>query len=169
MRFLCGWSKLCKCNRTCLHLQNNFDIVNMENIYTTAKPFYILAKVLGLFSKSLVGPEIKGIFETKWHGIFTSFLSGSTAIALLSLNLLIDDGPTSSSEILSKLLKLQAIFGIVLIIVQFVYQHSKNHAIVEVLHAFHRFDQKVHFFLILTDSTVFSIQGKTSAHFCWLP
>lgn len=120
----------------------DFDIVNMENVYTTVKPFYYLAKTLGLFPKSF---DVKGKFETKWHGIMGSLLSLSTASVLLILNLLINDGPTSSSVMLSEMLRVQAVIGIILIIIQFFYQHSKVCEIVEFIDLLNKIDQKVMF------------------------
>lgn len=125
------------------HSYFDFDIVNMENIFTAVKPFYYLAKVLGLFPMSLLGLEVKGTFVTKWHGVFASIFSVSIAFLLLFLNLFLNDGPTSSSQMLSDMLRVQAVFSLILIIVQFFYQYSKCSSIVKFLKDLNEIDHQV--------------------------
>lgn len=92
---------------------------------------------------SFEGPEVKGNFELNWNGIFTSFLSISFTVVVLALNVIIDDGPTGSSVILSELLKMQATFGVILVFVQFFFQTYKTKSIVKFFEALHEIDQKV--------------------------
>lgn len=115
----------------------------MENVFTAIKPFYYLAKVLGLFPMSLSGSGAKGTFKTKWHGVLMSILSISTSFLLLLLNLFISDSSKGSFGVISDMLRIQAVLCLILIIVLFVYQLSKCSSIVKFLEDLNEIDQQV--------------------------
>lgn len=50
----------------------------MENIFTAIRPFYVLAKTLGLFPMSFEGPALKGHFDQMEY--FDAVLSDIAAI-----------------------------------------------------------------------------------------
>lgn len=115
----------------------------MENIFSVSEPYYFLCKVLGLFPMSFEGPKTKGVFKTKWNDVVCSLLSLIVPVLLIALNFYLEYGPTSSSAMLSDLWKIQAVFGVFLILLQHSYQISKNKEIPRFLNAVNEFDQKV--------------------------
>lgn len=115
----------------------------MENVYSTAKPFYILAKILGLFPLSFVGPKVKGVFRTKWHGVLSSILSISFLIFLIVMNCYDKDNAGFDSAMLKNVWHLQALFELMMIFCNFMFQIRKRHLIVNFLEDLDNIDVKV--------------------------
>lgn len=110
----------------------------MENIYSVAKPFYILAKVLGIFPMAL--NDRKNVFKVKWLNLAYSFLTLSVPLGLNICNVL----SGNSYELwLMTIWKTLAIFGVSLITLLYFYQFSKRQEIAMFLKAIDRFDQQV--------------------------
>lgn len=114
----------------------------MENVFSSVKPFYRLAKTLGLFPFSFVGSELKGILELNWQGVLASLTWLSLSIFLIALRFLHEDGIISSA-MLTKLLHAQAIFGILMLIVQFFYQLLKLSSMKQFLLFLNEIDNEV--------------------------
>lgn len=115
----------------------------MENVYTTVKPFYNLSKVLCLFPLTFDGPPRKGCFTKKWHDGLTPLVVPGIAILLIALNLVVGDGPSSSSSLLNLIWKIHAAFGCLLIILQFAWQMNNLRLITKFLNELNNYDQKV--------------------------
>lgn len=115
----------------------------MDNVYTEIKPFYNLSKALGVFPKSFVGLPTTGNLETKWIDVASSSVSFLLALALMLLNIFLDDVPSSSSPILSRIWVIQSLQGASFIFIIFFYQSSKCKSIVKFIASLHQFDQKV--------------------------
>ena len=111
----------------------------IENIYWSAKPFYILAKFLGLFPLSLTQNK----FEFKWHGKISTVFMITFLIFLIFVNLVLKDGPTTSSQLLKQIWEVQAIIGLSLILLQFLHQFRKRYFIADFLLAIENIDKKV--------------------------
>lgn len=115
----------------------------MKNVFTSAKPFYVLAKILGLFALSFDGPASKGNLRTKWLDFFYSgvfFLLPAILIAMYSL---FGDDLVDESALLAKAWVVQNIFGVALLIIPFAYQQSKRQSIKTFLNGLDAFDTKV--------------------------
>lgn len=130
-----------------LHKIHHFSIVlhllNMENIYSAVKPFYILAKFLGLFPKSFKGSVAKGILKTKWHDVIISTISLSVLIFLIYR---ISSEKTIlkiESKILMRAWDISLVMGLYFLLIQFVYQCFEKNEISEFLRHLHKFDNKV--------------------------
>lgn len=126
-----------------IHFLGRAKIINMENIYTAAKPLYNLMKVLGLFPMTIEGFPSKVHFKTKYLDVLASIISCLIPVILICLNSLFTDAPTSSSLLLSQFWVVQASFGSLLILIQFFLQISKRHSITSFLKEIDDFDQKV--------------------------
>lgn len=133
------WWKRNICFSQCVH-SRSFD--KMENIFTAVRPFYILTKVLGLFPKSFVGTHKNGFLKLKWHGVAYSCLSLSLLALLFLINIFFDE-PSSSSELLSKLWRIDILAGLLLNFIQFCWQIEKQQSIAAFLVAVHTVDEKV--------------------------
>lgn len=111
----------------------------MENVFTSVKPFYVLAKVLGLFPLSAESSWENGKFKTNLLDVS----HWSLVSILIALNVFFDDGPASTSPLVAMMFKIQAMFGTFLISILFFYQMAKRHSIVKFLRAVDEFDQRV--------------------------
>lgn len=115
----------------------------MENIFTATKPFYVLAKVLGLFPLSAKSPWENGKFKTNLLDVSHWFVMIFLASILIAINVFFDDGPASTSPLVAMMFKIQAMFGTFLISILFFYQMAKRHSIVNFFRAIDEFDQRV--------------------------
>lgn len=115
----------------------------MENIYTTAQPFYVLTKGLGLFPMSNEGSAFKPKFRVRLHDIVASFLAFLVPILLIVLNSSCSDAPASSSRMLSDIWRVHAIFGVFLVVLNFIYQIRRRSEILKFLEMINEFDKKV--------------------------
>lgn len=119
----------------------------MENVYTIIKPFYILAKVIGLFPLSFDGPMYKGIFKTKFYDVLIPVIVPGMSISLIALNIIINEGPASSSAMLADVWKIHTVFGCFLVILQFVVQMNNYKSIPKFLEVLNNYDLKVRDFI----------------------
>lgn len=111
----------------------------MENFYTAAKPFCVLAKFFGLFVMSQEGDTFAGFYKLKWQGIAYSIASFIVPTTLL-LNIIF----YHSSDIwLSKVWNIHTNFSTLMICLQFFYQIGKQQSILNFFSAVNDFDQKV--------------------------
>lgn len=118
----------------------------MENIYTTVKPFYFLAKALGSFPMTFEGPTEKGFLRTKWYDVlFTSclfFLLTSLAFYKLNGANAIDN----DSLIMIKAWDSSLFVGLFVFLVHFWLQIFMRNKIKRFLRSLYNFDQEVKFF-----------------------
>lgn len=121
---------------------------NMENIYTSVRPFYFLTKALGLFPMSHEGYAEKGILKVKWRDIIYSTAAAFLSIFLLSIVILFEDIDASSSVLLSKLLVIQTTFATAMIVIQNFWQISKHQSIANFLKTLFVFDKNVKTFAV---------------------
>ena len=115
----------------------------MENIFTSIRPFYILTKTLGLFPITMESPETKSFSKLNLTGVISTCLTFLFLIILIILNIAGDDVKISSSEMLSKLWRLEVFLGLLLMCVQFFYQIGKHRSIVKFIFDIHEIDQMV--------------------------
>lgn len=115
----------------------------MENIFTSARPFCLLSKILGLFPVSFDGPAANGVLKLSFFGVVCSGLSAFIAISLIALNLLQENIPTSSSRLLSLLFRIDLLIGLLLNLITLFYQMGRLRSIANFLIAIHNIDEKV--------------------------
>jgi hypothetical protein len=115
----------------------------MENFFSSSKPFYFLTKTLGLYPMSFVGSEVKGVLQTKWHGILSSVISFSLLIILVFLSSTPAEQITSSSQMLSDIWKIQVVLLLLFVSLQFIYQIHKRDSIAYFLQSVNKIDIKV--------------------------
>lgn len=111
----------------------------MENIYTAARPLYILTKVLGLFLLTQEGPTAKGLFKLKWHGIVYCLLTLLLPVALIVLIVCHD----AQVDRIIQAWIIFTNFDTLLLCSQFFYQTGKRNSILNFLEAVNEFDRKV--------------------------
>jgi 7tm Chemosensory receptor len=114
----------------------------MENIYSSVKPFYNLSKILGLFPLSFDGSETKGRLELKWHGVVSCVVTVLILTLLLFMNFLDEEDP-SSSAMLNNVWNFQVVFGLILLLILFIYQIKQRNAIADYLQIIKNIDDKV--------------------------
>jgi hypothetical protein len=115
----------------------------MENFFSSSKPFYFLTKTLGLFPMSFVGSEVKGVLQTKWHGILSSVFSFSLLIVLIFLNSTPEELVLSSSQMLTEIWKVQVVLLLLFVFLQFIYQIHKRDSIAQFLQSVNKIDIKI--------------------------
>jgi len=110
----------------------------MENIYSVAKPFCLLLKLLGLFPLSFSGGNLK----YRWFD-FIAFLGPLiVSIVLVILNILTDEVALGTSKILLKAWNILLIFCLICITVLIFYQQCKRHSIMRFFSIIQEFDRK---------------------------
>jgi 7tm Chemosensory receptor len=115
----------------------------MENVYTAARPFYVLSKALGLFPLSVDGPMTKGIFTLKRRGAAGSTISVVTPILLIIWLFYVRQLDERPTEKLMKVWIIEMVFGVLLIFVQFFIQLPRCRQIVRFLEDVNSFDRRV--------------------------
>lgn len=111
----------------------------MENIYSTVKPFYFFAKVLGVFPLTLVGTNLK---PRKFDCVLAS-ASFAALVALIYLMLNFEIFIKSDSSILTKASKFSVVLGLYLLLISFWFQICKRNAIKQFLAILSCFDYDV--------------------------
>lgn len=115
----------------------------MENIYTTAKPFLVLTKLIGLFPKSFDGPTRKGVLRFKLvDGVF-SFIALPSIVCLLVLNIMSEALNDLASEFVVNCYIICMHFDIFSFLILYFYQINKRENIVKLLHEINSADIKV--------------------------
>lgn len=115
----------------------------MENIYTAARPFYVLSKGLGLFVASQEGPASKGLYSSTLYGKMASFTALFVKISLLAWFMIIFGSEPDKNSLTSKLWYANTVFVSFLVFMLFFYQMMRQKSIVKFLDSVHAFDQKV--------------------------
>jgi len=115
----------------------------MENIYTSVRPFYFVTKALGLFPMTFEGPPDKGIFYVKWHDVIVCLFALGMPFVFIMLIIFLEDGPASSSAMLSDAWKIHFVFSLILIFIQLIIQIASHKSIVKFLDAISIIDKKV--------------------------
>lgn len=118
-------------------------VVNMENIYTSIKPFYVYAKLLGIFPLSFVGKPTNGVLKVKPHDILITSFSFALLIGLIFLELHFETFIKSDSSILTKASKASVAASLFLLVSSFFYQISRRNEIKHFLEILRIFDEEV--------------------------
>lgn len=112
----------------------------MENIYTTVKPFYLLAKVMGTFPMTFEGQATRGVLKTKWHDVLLSIIAVLILIAFIVTKYNMETVIKVESSMLVRAWDLYFLFGFHLLIVQLCLQLCKRNQICEFMRLLHKFD-----------------------------
>lgn len=111
----------------------------MENIYTSAKPFYICLKVFGIYPMTF-GPTTKKFCKTKCQDILITCCSLSVLIALIVIHLVYGIDLKADSPILFKTFQVSVVFDLFMIFAQYFVQLVKRNGIRNFLELLHKFD-----------------------------
>lgn len=117
--------------------------LDMKNIYTTFKPFYFLAKALGLFPLSYDGPVAKGKLKVMWFDVCITIFAFSLLLSFALLKLNLREAVLIDSTILVKSWEISLEFGLGTTIIQFCYQFVKRNEAKKFLKQLNNFDQQV--------------------------
>lgn len=133
------------------HYKFTHFIESMENIFTVVKPFYILAKVLGLFPMSYEGLTNKGKLTFKWRDAIPACLSLALQVTLLVMVLKFADEPASSSTLINQIWIIQCFVAFIFLFLLFIYQIGKCKSIANFLHPIYKIDERVRKFWLTQD------------------
>lgn len=112
----------------------------MENIYSTAKPFYLLAKLVGVFSMSFQGPMLKGQLVTKWNDVFVLIISFATLLSLIIIKMNVESFIENESSILIKAWDFALLAGLLMLFITLSFQTWRKQEIKEFLKVIYNFD-----------------------------
>lgn len=115
----------------------------MENIYTTTKPFYWLAKVMGTFPKTFEGQATRGVLKTKWHDVLLSIIAVLVLIAFIGIKINMETVMKVESSMLARAWDLYLLLGFYLLIIQLCLQLCKRNKICDFMRLLQKFDAEV--------------------------
>lgn len=115
----------------------------MQNIYTTVKPFYIYARLLGLFPLSQEDSTEKGIFQVKWHSVAPTFIAMTVVLSQLFLLVFSQEPSEGPTKFHSTAWNIQTAVNVLIATIQLFYQTSKYRSILKFVFSLNSFDQKV--------------------------
>lgn len=115
----------------------------MENIYSTALPFYWLAKVLGVFPITFENHTKRVVLRTKWIDVMFSSSAVILLVAFIAIKFNTETLIRIESSILERAWDLSLVFGFELLLVQLFFQILKRDKIAVFLSQLHAFDCQV--------------------------
>jgi 7tm Chemosensory receptor len=116
-----------------------------QNVFTSAKPFLTLAKLLGFFPMSFHGPAHKGNFKIKCFNILASSCLALTLILIMVLIIKNNAFVALESNILFYGWAISLFFEIISQIVLFLYQVCRRKDVVGFLKTLNECDEQVIF------------------------
>lgn len=115
----------------------------MKNVHTSFVPFYLIAKLLGLFPFSYESERHNGILIQKYRDIASTLTSFLIFMFLYIANFFRNDSVSSSSDILPRAWDLSLHFFLTTLLISYLYQLSKWKSITKFLTLIKKFDEKV--------------------------
>lgn len=116
-----------------------------DSIYTTAKPFYFLLKLLGIFPFSIETSSGEKVFRPKLLDYLSCCFSITSLLFALFMSIEFTDVMNSSSEIVARAWNLNLTFCLFTVLISLCYQIQKRNQIVKFLQLIDDFDKKVNF------------------------
>lgn len=115
----------------------------MDNVYSSARPFYVFAKLLGAFPLSYVGKPSQGVLKVKPLDVVITGLSFLTLIVFILMEVQFEKLIKSDSTVLTKASKAVVVATLLLLLLSFFYQISKRHEIKRFMDQLFNFDEEV--------------------------